>query len=320
MADGSAEAASPSSSLSPRSPLLSCLFSSRPPSPAAVSGCEAVQGYPTDLFLCPVDDEFVCPICLCVCRDAVTSPCCARLLCSRCSEAWLDRQSSDCPACGSALQSGQAVLVNSFADRRIRSLPIRCPRGCQAAGLVIGVKEKALTEHLAACAGGCSTEQDTASPLSPPFWHPSRSSESGEAKEAALSSPVSARPIVVRDASAAIALFDYSGECLSFRQGDVISLRQSAPQDDWWSGQAGGQCGLFPRVSRQSTQRLLQRCSAASAAHTGRGCTAACAADVRVQADGAGGAPRVRLRLGAAAAAPCTGRRSGDRGLRLHAS
>ena len=107
-------------------------------------------GYPPEWFLSAVDDDFVCGICTCVCRDVVGSACCGRLLCLRCVERWLSEPRRGCPSCNAAVDSAAAFTSNAYVERKVRSLPTRCPLACdQCAGLVIGVNERAIKEHLA---------------------------------------------------------------------------------------------------------------------------------------------------------------------------
>ena len=100
-------------------------------------------------FVDAVDPDWICPVCAAVCRDAETSVCCQQLACRRCVTAWfLVNLNSMCPLrCGSP-SSRAGFLPTPYVDRRIRTLSIRCPLGCDAAGLVIGLKEQTMREHL----------------------------------------------------------------------------------------------------------------------------------------------------------------------------
>ena len=57
------------------------------------------------------------------------------------------RAKLSCPL-SSASPCSASSFTATHVDRRIRTLSIRCPLGCDAAGLLIGVREKELKEHL----------------------------------------------------------------------------------------------------------------------------------------------------------------------------
>ena len=105
-------------------------------------------GYVEDAFVDAVDGDWFCPVCTAVCRDALTSVCCQRLFCRRCVDAWFSKGGSACPACGKRARSRDSFNPNLYIDRRVRSLTIRCPLGCDARGLLIGNNESTLQEHL----------------------------------------------------------------------------------------------------------------------------------------------------------------------------
>ena len=106
------------------------------------------SGYVKDAFVDAVDPDWVCPVCAAVCRDAETSVCCQQLACRRCVTAWFTRSGRACPLCGLSPCSRDDFQCNLYIDRRVRSLNIRCPQGCGTRGLVIGLKEQTLQQHL----------------------------------------------------------------------------------------------------------------------------------------------------------------------------
>ena len=112
------------------------------------------SGYVKDAFVDAVDSDWICPVCAAVCRDAETSICCQRLACRRCVISWfVVNAGRSCPLCGISPCSRAGFLPAPYIDRRVRSLTIRCPQGCATRGLVIGLKEQTLLQHLKE---GCS--------------------------------------------------------------------------------------------------------------------------------------------------------------------
>ena len=239
-------------------------------------------GYPTELFLCPVHD-YECPLCLSVCRDAFSSGCCGRLLCHRCLQRWQAQDSSAigrCPACGSASSSSSSLrfAASAFADRLIRSLPIRCPRQCSVAGLTIGTDERVISEHLnklcsqrnvegelMLCPQGCYEPQpsplqdpSSSSPLSSPCFYPtpSRASEAeAKVRQWAVGMHVDAQDGVGDWLVAQVKVLRGQGEALMLQVG---YLGWPSKWDEWIRGQSARIAPLQTHTTPISLARQMR--------------------------------------------------------------
>ncbi|CAE8645331.1 unnamed protein product [Polarella glacialis] len=90
--------------------------------------------------------QFVCPICLEVCEDAVETPCCHNLFCYSCLLS-KEHHIEKCPICKRVLQAG-SVCANVPVRRMISDLPCSCRLdGCDARGL----RRRDLTQHEVQC-------------------------------------------------------------------------------------------------------------------------------------------------------------------------
>eukprot|EP00808_Paulinella_micropora_P020479 g52959.t1 len=82
------------------------------------------EGWNTDMFVDPVDDDFICAICSEVLRNAVETQC-GHAYCAKCITEWL-RTNSTCPIDQYPLTTD--MLRNMVRDRRrILSLKVLCP-------------------------------------------------------------------------------------------------------------------------------------------------------------------------------------------------
>ena len=126
-------------------------------------------GYPTELFdekeLDRHADLFCC-LCASVCRQVVACPTeCAALFCSACLTRWFVEGKSECPTCRTKLER-PAFHTNSYAQKLIRGMTVTCPNQCDKAGLLIGVDERCIKDHLSQhcsrrtvqCPLGCGAE------------------------------------------------------------------------------------------------------------------------------------------------------------------
>jgi hypothetical protein len=103
------------------------------------------KGYNTDLFSDPVDPEYICPICLMVCKEPSSLSCCGQLFCSGCLTECLEKQPV-CPVCRQS--NGGTTELQHYADRKIGALKYRCPEGCDKTDLTIGIHGEVLRRHL----------------------------------------------------------------------------------------------------------------------------------------------------------------------------
>lgn len=121
-------------------------------------------GYPVELFGPGQVDDLICTACHSVCRNALSSSCCAGVSCQQCHNKWSENQKS--ASCMSCNTPKVVTHVNKFVDRMIRNLVIRCPLGCDAQGLTIGLDENVVTKHfldscplyLIECKRGCGVD------------------------------------------------------------------------------------------------------------------------------------------------------------------
>jgi len=81
------------------------------------------------LFL--MEEELECPICGEVFKQVVETPCCSRLFCRSCAEAWIAKSGS-CASCREQITAEQ-LKPNKPFQRIVDNLPIKCPHsesGC----------------------------------------------------------------------------------------------------------------------------------------------------------------------------------------------
>ena len=138
---------STSSSPAPSRPLLPL-----PPSvlPSYLVDQPHLSGYPPELFdeaQLDSHQDLICSVCASVCRAAVSCPTdCAALFCSACLHQCLN-ENGRCPACRTAI-ARNSLAINSYVQKVIRGLAVVCPNKCGKTGLVLGVGERSLKEHL----------------------------------------------------------------------------------------------------------------------------------------------------------------------------
>ena len=84
-------------------------------------------------FVEPVDEDYVCRVCLDVLREPHLTVCCGQHFCKACTEKAV-KQSLRCPLCS---QEDFLAVIDRKVERRIRSLKVRCrnkDRGCEWVG------------------------------------------------------------------------------------------------------------------------------------------------------------------------------------------
>lgn len=103
-------------------------------------------GYPVELFLEPVDEDFVCGLCACVANDAVYLECGGqghdKLFCAGC----IRNLNGRCPVDPSHGFGPDEVVADGRSRLKIMKLKLRCPNNCdtQSNGMAVGT----LDEHL----------------------------------------------------------------------------------------------------------------------------------------------------------------------------
>ena len=156
------------SSFTPSSISLSAASSQPPPSllPSYLADDGAEGGYPTELFdaqQLEQHPDLVCHFCTEVCRAVVCCPTeCAALFCSSCLDRWFAQGRRECPICCRQHKRG-AFQRSQYAEKQIRGMTVACPNQCGTAGLMIGVDERSIREHLSRectersfeCSRGC---------------------------------------------------------------------------------------------------------------------------------------------------------------------
>ena len=84
-------------------------------------------------FVEPLDDDYVCRVCLDVLREPHLTVCCGQHYCKACTEK-IVKKSLRCPLCN---QEDFLAVIDRKVERRIRSLKVRCrnkDRGCEWIG------------------------------------------------------------------------------------------------------------------------------------------------------------------------------------------
>jgi len=110
------------------------------------------SGYDPDLFVDPVDQDFVCPICTCVVRDPKRIPCdcVATIYCTLCLNTL--PQPHMCPTCRFEFQLSKCES-QGFVKGKVESLKMKCQNnesGCTTT-FIIGKDGKNLIAHKDTC-------------------------------------------------------------------------------------------------------------------------------------------------------------------------
>jgi len=90
------------------------------------------MGYEVERFIHPVDDEYLCSICLGVFESPVHGPC-GHTFCSKCIENWIPVNVNTCPLDKKPLRKADLISVSLPFRNLLNRLEIRCefePAGC----------------------------------------------------------------------------------------------------------------------------------------------------------------------------------------------
>ena len=96
----------------------------------------AVGGFDYD-FIDEVSEELKCTICLQVFQDPNLTSCCGNRYCRKCIEK-IVQQKMPCPLCQ---HPGFTLMLDKLYVRKVNSLRVKCPNGCEWRGDLGKVEE-----------------------------------------------------------------------------------------------------------------------------------------------------------------------------------
>ena len=114
----------------------------------------AVGGFDYD-FIDEVSEELKCTICLQVFQDPNLTSCCGNRYCRKCIEK-IVQQKMPCPFCQ---HPGFTLMLDKLYVRKVNSLRVKCPNGCEWRGDLGKVEEhkKNCQAKTVPCVVGCET-------------------------------------------------------------------------------------------------------------------------------------------------------------------
>ena len=120
-------------------------------------------------FVGPIPEDFTCPICTLVQREAHQVTCCGKIYCESCLEDLKNKGNRcfSCPCCRASLRGAYTVFPDKNAVSKIKHLSIYCTnkeRGCKWVGNLKDMEEKHLPEcpnEIVHCTIPCTSSIDT---------------------------------------------------------------------------------------------------------------------------------------------------------------